>query len=181
MKNIIIIIVAALSSFTATAQITKVSLQASGLTCSMCSNAINKSLKSIDFIDKVDANIQTSTFDISFKPGTRIDLDKLKKKVQDAGFFVAKMEVNINFDNVAIASDSHVVVNGNTFHFLNTKDQTLNGSKTVRILDKGFLSAKEYKQNSKLTLMECYKTGVAGACCAKDGLTAGTRIFHVSI
>ena len=181
MKNIIVVIVAALFSFTAAAQITKVSLQASGLTCSMCSNAINKSLKSIDFVNNVDANIKNSTFDISFKPGSAVDLDKLKKKVEDAGFFVAKMDVDINFDNVAIANDSHVIVNGNTFHFLATKDQTLNGNKTVRILDKGFVSAKEYKKNSKLTLMECYKTGVAGSCCAKDGLTAGTRIFHVSI
>ena len=110
MKNIILVIAAALFSFNATAQITKVSLQASGLTCSMCSNAINKSLKSIDFVDRVEANIKNSTFDISFKPGAGADLDKLKKKVEDAGFLVAKMDVTINFDNVVIENDSHVIV-----------------------------------------------------------------------
>ena len=35
------------------AQVTKVSLQASGLTCSMCSNAINKALKSLDIVENV--------------------------------------------------------------------------------------------------------------------------------
>ena len=180
MKNIILII-ALLFSVGAHAQITKVTLQASGLTCSMCSNAINKSLKSIEFVDKVEANIKSSSFDISFKPGAKVDYDRLKKKVQDAGFFVAKLEANINFDNVAIANDSHIELDGITYHFIGTKDQTLNGNKTIRILDKGFVPAKEYKKNGKYTLMECYKTGVAGGCCAKDGLAAGTRIFHVSI
>ena len=180
MKNIIVII-AMLFSFSAGAQITKVTLQASGLTCSMCSKAINKSLKSIDFVDKVEANIKNSSFDISFKPGAKVDLDELKKEVEDAGFSVAKLEANINFDNVQIANDSHAVVDGTTYHFLATKDQTLNGNKTIHILDKGYVSAKEYKRNAKLTLMDCYKTGVAGACCVKDGLAAGTRIFHVSM
>jgi copper chaperone CopZ len=180
MKNFIVII-ATIFTCTASAQVTSVSLQASGLTCSMCSNAINKSLKSIDFVEKVEANIKTSTFQISFKPASKVDFDKLKKKVEDAGFFVSKLEANINFDNVVVANDSHVILDGTTFHFLNSSDQTLNGTKTVRLLDKGFVSAKEYKKNGKLTMMECYKTGVAGGCCTKDGLAAGTRIFHVTI
>ncbi|MFM2326393.1 MAG: hypothetical protein RIR31_595, partial [Bacteroidota bacterium] len=67
MKNKFLIL-AVLFSLAVKAQITKVSLQASGLTCSMCSNAINKSLKSLDFVDRVDANIKNSTFDILIKP-----------------------------------------------------------------------------------------------------------------
>jgi copper chaperone CopZ len=59
------------------AHVNKVQLQASGLTCSMCSNAINKSLKTVDYIDKVMANIKTSTFEISFKPGAKINFDQL--------------------------------------------------------------------------------------------------------
>ncbi len=167
----IYLIIAVIFSFTATAQVTKVSLQASGLTCSMCSNAINKAIKSLDFVDKVDANIKNSTFDISFKQNAVIDFDKLKKKVEDAGFFVASFTANIQFDNVAIANDAHVNVGANDFHFLNVKDQTLSGNKTIKILDKGFIPAKEYKKNSSLTKMSCYKTGEEN----------GKRIFHVTI
>jgi copper chaperone CopZ len=180
MKNLFVSI-AILFSVAASAQVTSVSLQASGLTCSMCSNAINKSLKTIDFVDKVEANIKNSTFDISIKPGAKVDFDKLKKKVEDAGFFVARLDATMNFDNVSVVNDEHVTIDGNTFHFLASKEQTLNGSKTVRLLDKGFVPAKEYKKNARYTTMECYKTGLAGGCCAKEGLTAGSRIFHVSI
>ena len=170
MKNIFLII-AVFFSFAAKAQVTKVSLQASGLTCSMCSNAINKAIKSLDFVDKVDANIKNSTFDIVFKPNSNVDFDKLKKKVEDAGFFVANFTANIQFDNVAITNDVHVNVGANDFHFLNVKDQTLSGNKTIRLLDKGFVSAKEYKKNSNLTKMPCFKTGEEN----------GKRIFHVTI
>ena len=170
-----------LFSITAFAQVTSVSLQASGLTCSMCSNAINKSLQSLNFVQQVTANISHSTFDITIKPGSLVDFDQLKKKVEDAGFFVANLSAKFDFKNVVIKNDSHTVINGMTFHFLHSTDQILNGSRTIRLLDKGFVTAKEYKKNGQFTLMECYKTGKAGTCCEKDGLAIGTRVFHVTM
>lgn len=163
------------------AQITKVSLQASGLTCSMCSNAINKSLQSLNFVEKVEANIKNSSFDITFKPGSKVDIDQLKEKVEDAGFFVAALSATVRFNNTALTNDSHIEIGGSTFHFLNIKDQTVSGEKSVRVIDKGYVTAKAFKQNNQYTTMECYKTGKATACCAKAGTPEGTRIYHVTI
>ena len=177
----LIIIVAVLFAVHTQAQVTKVQLQASGLTCSMCSNAINKSLKTIDYIDKVMSNIKTSTFEISFKPGAAINFDQLKKKVEEAGFSVANMKAVMNFDNVKLEKDQHLNFGGLTFHFLNADGQTLNGEKTIQVVDKGYVSAKEFKKNQLYTKMDCYKTGVAGNCCTKAGLSSGSRIFHVTI
>ena len=170
MKNICLLF-AVFLSLTVNAQFTKVSVQASGLTCSMCSNAINKSLQTLDFVDKVAANIKNSTFDIVFKNGTTADFDKIKKKVEDAGFFVAAFTATISFDQLPVNNDTHVTVGNSVFHFVNIKDQTLSGEKTIRLLDKGFVSAKEYKKNSVLTKLACYKTGEEN----------GKRIFHVTI
>jgi hypothetical protein len=41
-----------------------------------------------------------------------------------------------------------VKVGDKTFYILNVKDQSLNGAKQVRIVDKGFVSTKEYKKNA---------------------------------
>ncbi|MGO8056378.1 heavy-metal-associated domain-containing protein, partial [Rhizobium leguminosarum] len=76
-------------SMVSKAQVTKVSLQASGLTCSMCSNSIHKALKTLDFVDKVDADIKTYTFEISFKTNSKVDFNLIKKKVEGAGFTVS--------------------------------------------------------------------------------------------
>lgn len=170
MKKISLIIAVFLSmgSF---AQLRSVNLQASGLTCSMCSNAINKALRSLDFVDKVEANIKNSSFDISFKPGARADFDQMKKKVEDAGFAVARFTATVHFDHIAVSNDEHMTIDNTAFHFLNVTDQTLNGDKTIRVLDKGFVTAREYKRNSGYTKLECYKTGVEG----------GKRVFHVTI
>ena len=171
MKNIFLF-AALFFSVAANAQVvSKVSLQASGLTCSMCSNAINKAIKSLNFVEEVDANIKNSTFDISIKPNSNVDFDKIKKKVEDAGFFVASFTATMQFDNVAIANDKRVNLGTTDFHFINVKEQTLSGNNTIKLIDKGFISAKEFKKNSNLTKMPCLTTGEE----------SGKRIFHVTI
>jgi copper chaperone CopZ len=180
--KIVFLAITLLCSFASRAQINKVTLQASGLTCSMCSNSINKALKSVPYVDKVMANIKTSSFDITFKPGAAVNFDQLKKKVEDAGFFVAKFTANVNFDKQRIVNDDHITFNDLTLHFLNVKDQELSGDKTIQVLDKGYVSAKDFKKNAVYTKMTCYKTGVTGTCCTKTGAAAsGTRIYHVTI
>jgi copper chaperone CopZ len=175
------LIIAVFFALNTQAQINKVNLQASGLTCSMCSNAINKSLKSLEYVDKVMANIKTSTFDISFKPGAKVNFDELKKKVEDAGFFVANLSAMIHFNNLQVQKDQHVKYEGIVLHFLNANGQILNGEQTIKVVDKGFVSAKAFKKNQLYTTMECYKTGVAGNCCTKEGFSGNSRIFHVTI
>jgi copper chaperone CopZ len=180
MKKIIFMVVCFVS-MQVQAQVTRATLVASGLTCSMCSNSINKSLKTVDYIDKVTANIRNSSFDIVFKPGAAVNFDELKKKVEDAGFFVARLSVTLAFDHLAVQNDEHVRVNGMWLHFVNVKPQELNGEKEVQILDKGFVSAKQFKKNQALSSMECFKTGVTASCCQKAGVPAGTRIYHITI
>jgi copper chaperone CopZ len=163
------------------AQVKRVSLQASGLTCSMCSRAIYKALQSVDFVENVDANIRTSTFEITFKPEVDVDFDKLKKKVEDAGFFVAAFWATIHFDNLKIKTDEPVTAAGKTLMFVHVAEQELNGDKTVRFIDKGYLPVKEYKKNSALTTKECYKTGTADASYTGTSIMKGSRVYHVTI
>ena len=147
MKKIFLLLAIVVSMATK-AQVTKVYLQASGLTCSMCSNAINKALKTLDFVEKVDADIKSYTFEISFKPNAQVDFDKIKKKVEDAGFSVSRFVVAIHFNNVQLSHNGLVTIGSYTFSIINSKDGSLNGIQRVRLLDKGFVSSKEYKTNA---------------------------------
>jgi copper chaperone CopZ len=153
------------------AQFKSATLQASGLTCAMCSNAINKSLKTLSFVEKVDADIANSSFLIIFRQGTEINFDQLRKKVEDAGFSVAKLQIVTVFNNTTIENDQPVTIDGKQFHFLNVKNQVLNGEQIITIVDKSFVPVKEYKKFAMLTKAESFKTGQA----------KGTRIYHVTI
>ena len=129
------------------AQVTKVSLQASGLTCSMCSNSINKALHKLEFVDKIDADIKTYTFEITFKPNSHVDFDMIKGKVEGAGFSVSGFLVTMNFDKVPAKENQPVIMGDKTLLFVNKNEQQLTGEIKFRLLDKGFVSPKEYKSN----------------------------------
>jgi len=163
----------------ASAQIKNVTIQASGLTCSMCSNAIFKSLQSLVEVDTVDANIKTSSFTVSFKQGQMVSFDKLKKKVEDAGFFVARMDVQMTIDTLKLFNDAHIELLGNLFHFVHVSEQTLKNEINFRIIDKGYLTTKEYKRYAAFTALPCYATGLTAACCANNNQQLGSRVYRI--
>lgn len=182
MKKLLILLVAAAISVSATAQIKQVTLQASGLTCSMCSNSIYKALQKIAFVNNVSPNIKESSYTITFKDHIAVDFDVLKKSVEDAGFSVAKMKVVADFMNELIESDTHITLDGKALHFVGVKPQILNGEQTFQIVDKNFVTDKVYKKHAAATKMQCIKTGYMASCCksSKSGAMA-TRIYHVTV
>ena len=163
------------------AQFSKASLVASGLTCSMCSRAVKVALEGVPFVKEVTADIKSQEYNIVFKENTDIDFDALKNAVEEAGFSVAKLKVTGNFSDVEVPKDKHVLLNGKNFHFISNTNKLLNGEQTFTIVDKEFLSAKDFKKYSSATKMECIKTGKAGNCCEKDGIHTDERIYHVII
>jgi len=48
-------------------QISSAELQVNGLTCSMCSQATEKSLKTLGFVEDITPDLNTNTFMIRFK------------------------------------------------------------------------------------------------------------------
>ena len=91
------------------------------------------------------------------------------------------MLVTLKLNQVEVSKDAHLDIEGTMFHFLNTDKKILNGETRFKILDKGFVPAKEFKKNSKLTTMACYQTGYMGSCCKDKNSKSGTRIYHVTI
>ena len=86
-----------------------------------------------------------------------------------------------NFKELKIENDKHIEIGKEVFHFLNVSEQVLNGEQTIMVVDKNFLTAKQFKKFSSATKMNCVQTGKAAACCIKDGIAADTRVYHVTI
>lgn len=179
MKQLSIILLCALC-INATAQVKQVTLQASGLTCSMCSKAIYKALEKLSVADSLSSNISEATYTLTFKKDTPVDFDVIRKAVENAGFSVINMQVKANFDHVQIQNDAHIMLGGKALHFLEVKEQVLTGEQTFQIVDKKFVADKVYKKYAATTHMECVKTGLMKPCCAK-GIVQGSRIYHVTV
>jgi copper chaperone CopZ len=162
-------------------QFRSANLTAAGLTCAMCTKAINTELERLSFVESVKVDIKTSSFNIIFKKESNPDFDMLKKAVEDAGFSVAKLKIAAEFENIPVQKDAHISIGNKTFHFLNTSVSNLKGERVFTVVDKDYLTAKEFKKYTSTSHMECVKTGKAGACCTKEGISAESRIYHVTI
>lgn len=119
-------------------QLAKIELQATGLTCSMCSLSIQKQLQTIKEVDSIYTNIETSTYFIILKKNNKLTPNIFKEKVEKAGFFVGNFIATANLD--AMDKNSYILVD----------DCKLNNTEIkFHVIDKGFVTAQEFKKLSK--------------------------------
>jgi len=149
MKSTIVYITLLLLALNANAQIVKAEIIATGLTCSMCSNAINKQFKSLAEVENVETDLNTNTFTVYLKKDSKITPRILKERVEKAGFFVGSMIVTLQFENLKIEDNFSVNKDNLSLVFIDSKPKTLNGATKVKILDKGFVTIKEFKKLAK--------------------------------
>lgn len=181
MKKLIIFSVIILCTVMAKAQFQTANLTAAGLTCAMCTKAIYNSIEKLPVVKKVDVDIKNSAFVITFKEGASVEPDKLKDAVEEAGFSVSKLSLTGNFDHLKLQPDTHTQIGGKMFHFIKTDNKELNGSETITLVDKNFVSAKQFKKVAASTDHPCVETGRAEECCVKMGSMHNERIYHVML
>ncbi|WP_285010092.1 heavy-metal-associated domain-containing protein [Pedobacter faecalis] len=156
-------------------QISSAELQVTGLTCSMCSQATEKSLRTLDFVKNVEPDLNRNVFVLSFDAGKRVNLDKIADKVQDAGFSVGNLAATFNFNQVKVDPSGKALAGSEVYHFVNAKNKVLNGKVKASVVDKGFISNAEYKKKAAEVKSEAYKSGYAMV----NGKR--TRVYHLSI
>jgi copper chaperone CopZ len=155
--------------------VSTVEMQVTGLTCSMCSQATEKSLRTLSYVRDITPDLNKNIFVITFKNEKAVNFDQLSKKVKDAGFSVGKLEATIAFNQTQIDGEGQAVVGNTVYRFENAKNKVLNGPVKVNLIDKAFVSSSTFKKNSESVKFDSYATG--------NGIVNGkkTRIYHLSI
>ena len=145
-KFLAITLLLLISGVNSYAQTTKVEIMATGLTCSMCSNAINKQLKSYTEVDSIGTDLNTNTFTVYFKKDQSLQPKVLKNAVEKAGFFVGSMVLTAKFHTDKIEENTTLKVDDATYNFIDIKTPVAHAEAKYRILNKGFVTQKEYKK-----------------------------------
>jgi copper chaperone CopZ len=140
MKKIYVIIasIALMFSIKSNAQISKAEIKATGLTCSMCSNAINKQLKSMSEVDNVETDLNTNTFTVTLKEGNTLSPKVFKDKVEKAGFFIGSLILTAKSE--IVSESAYILVN---------EKKTTATEVEFQVVDKGYVTGKEFKKLSK--------------------------------
>lgn len=138
-RNKVLLTIILLQSATiSNAQISKIELRATGLTCSMCSNAIFKQLESISDVDSVETDLNTNTFTVFLKKHNKLIPTNFKEKVEKAGFFIG----------VFIVTAAPEILDQNMYILIDGKPKNQAEIK-FQVLDKGYVTEKEFKKLSK--------------------------------
>ncbi len=151
-------------------------IKVNGLTCAMCSYSTHKSLEKLDFIKDIIPDLETTSFILEFKEGMFVDFDLIQEKIEDAGFFLGETEI-IFENNMLISNDEHNLINNNLFHFFSEGNKE---SKVFKLVDKNFITNKEFDELSKKTNHKCYLTGKhSKSCCSNHENLKSDKLFHL--
>jgi cation transport ATPase len=146
MKNIILMLL--LCSKIGYAQFIKADLMASGLTCSMCNLATQKQLQSLHFIDTIIPDLELNAFHIYFNKTQKIDFSQIRKKVEDAGFFIAELKVTYKNTDTYRYSKPLLFAEDAVFYIDQFDDKK--EWQEFKLIDEGFVTAKENKKYKKI-------------------------------
>ncbi|WP_278035454.1 heavy-metal-associated domain-containing protein [Flavobacterium nitratireducens] len=140
MKKVHIIIASIILMFSlkSNAQIIKAEIRATGLTCSMCSNAINKQLKSMLEVANVETDLNTNTFTVTLNEGNNLSPKSFKDKVENAGFFIGSLIITAKPETITQS----------TYILVSDKPDNMNEIQ-FQVVDKGYVTEKEFKKLSK--------------------------------
>lgn len=132
------------------AQFTQANLQATGLTCALCSKAIHQALEKLPFVQKVSARIKESSFDIMAKPGASIAPDQIRAAVEEAGFFIGALYLTRAEASEPVAFNKPFK-EGQTF-FCVLESTQRGEAKSYQVLNEHFLTEKAYAKISASSL-----------------------------
>lgn len=166
MKKFFILLLTCWFTIATNAQFTKASLEASGVTCALCSKAIVKALEQLPFVQEVKVDVKSQQYNLSFKKTSAVHFDDIQRAVEDAGFSIASLKVTGKFDKIKLQKDENIKIGDQTFNFLNGNNEMLDGERTFTLIDRNFLTPKTFKKYS----------GVV-----KQNTVSNIRVYHVII
>ncbi len=121
-------------------------LQATGLTCAICNKAIHQSLEQLAFVEKVEADIKSSSFTLTFRDNGAVSPAKLKAAVEDAGFFVGELQLTGSWNQDPVEEGVPFVWGEQSFQFISSKTPALSKAFTCKVVGKGYLTDKSFKK-----------------------------------
>ena len=114
-----------------------------GLTCSLCSRTVEKSLERLPFIDSVVMSLETTNARIYFKNGGKIDYPAIAKAVSDSGFSIRLLQVEFSFNDITVNTDGTFNYQNKNYRWMDFKNGSARGKLVLKLVDGTYLPKKE--------------------------------------
>jgi copper chaperone CopZ len=133
-----------LAVFPLSAQFISATVRIDGLTCSMCSNSVEKLIRKLDFVEDVKMDLNSNIAELSFKKGSKVEISKVASAVKDAGYSVGFLKASFYFDSLSVYDGFLFSFENNSYRFVSSGEKILNGLVTIQFLGKNFQEKKEF-------------------------------------
>lgn len=158
---------------TASAQFKSAVVGVDGLTCSACSFATQKSLLELKSVDSVQMELEQNTATVFFKPGQKVNIKDLAKKVVDAGFSVRNISALINVKELEISPDYCWSYENDMYHFIKLDaPKKLKGDVLLTFIGEKYMPPKEFKK---------WKMYLKNTCPLNGAQTPYSQDYYVTI
>ena len=148
-------LVVLLGIFNAQAGIRFVKVGINGLTCSMCSRTVEKSMLRLSFVERVEMSLEATEAVIFIKPQASVSMKEIARSVKDAGFSVRSVEADLDFSDLRLADDGTFFCQGQQYSWLGKRTLHADGKVKLKLIDTGFIPPNEKsKWASLLTGLE---------------------------
>ena len=104
-----IVLLFTFATLTAANQLQKVTVRVDGLACPFCAYGLEKKLKKIESVDKLEIKINEGIVMLYFKEGAKIDKDVITKKVKEAGFTPRELQIEGESKKEIAAMKTHKI------------------------------------------------------------------------
>lgn len=124
------------------AQFSRGELGLNGLTCSQCSKSIEQQLKKIPYIDRIHMDLEKTTATVYFKKGSQVAPEALAKAVENAGFSLRYLKVELDASQRPQVHNGCFSLLGDTYALLPAQGPAPIGGSWLRFLGKPYGGAK---------------------------------------
>ena len=142
----------------ACAQFSFAQVGVNGLTCSQCLRSTEMALMKLDFVEKVEMELEKTEGKVFFKLDKKVEMDKVAQAVEDAGFSVRFLKAEFDFSTIKWEGD-------NCFRFENAwyqlqnfdKEKAYSGKHLLTFVGKNFQELKAWKAMQEPLQTNCGK------------------------
>ena len=139
----------------ANAQFVWAKIGVNGLTCSQCTRSVEMSIRKLDFVQDVKMSLKNTEGEITFKQGTKVDMEKIAQAVLSAGFSVRFVKAGLKLYNVQISEGYCYSYENVYYQFVGVTNKKLNGETTLVFLGEKYQPKSEFNIVKKKLQTNC--------------------------
>ncbi|MFZ9982846.1 MAG: heavy-metal-associated domain-containing protein [Cyclobacteriaceae bacterium] len=125
-------------------QVKAITTGINGLTCSMCSRTVEKSILNLLWVEKVEMSLENTEAKIFPRKNTNISMKEIVRSVKDAGFSVRFVKMEMDADGLRLQEDNIFYSSGQEFRLAGNNKIPEKGTVIFRLIDPLYTTPKDH-------------------------------------